>query len=178
MASSLAAQLAQIAANSKASLDVRAQKAAHSKSLLFEPRVAATQSYQALYTICLEGFEELCELDGRFKPFSLTLFSEQSMSEDRTQMTAAENAELDKKVESFLRLVGSRLRLMPSLRALEWLVRRFRYIGASTLAEAPMLTLSQNPREQHKVSHYDLPSVPLDPRLCYLALDPAVQDPQ
>ncbi|UQC78139.1 BP28CT domain-containing protein [Colletotrichum lupini] len=126
MASSLAAQLAQIAANSKASLDVRAQKAAHSKSLLFEPRVAATQSYQALYTICLEGFEELCELDGRFKPFGLTLFSEQSMSEDRTQMTAAENAELDKKVESFLRLVGSRLRLMPSLRALEWLVRRFR----------------------------------------------------
>ncbi|GJC90497.1 U3 small nucleolar RNA-associated protein 10 [Colletotrichum liriopes] len=126
MASSLAAQLAQIAANSKASLDVKAQKAAHSKSLIFEPRVAATQSYQTLYTICSEGFEELCELDGRFKPFSKTLFSEQSMSEDRTQMTAAENAELDKKVESFLRLVGSRLRLMPSIRALEWLVRRFR----------------------------------------------------
>ncbi|TKW56950.1 U3 small nucleolar RNA-associated protein 10 [Colletotrichum tanaceti] len=126
MASSLAAQLAQIAANSKASLDIKAQKAAHSKSLIFEPRVAATQSYQTLFAICSEGFEELCELDGRFKPFSKTLFSEQSMSEDRTQMTAAENAELDKKVESFLRLVGSRLRLMPSIRALEWLVRRFR----------------------------------------------------
>ncbi|KAF9871644.1 hypothetical protein CkaCkLH20_10842 [Colletotrichum karsti] len=126
MASSLAAQLAQINANSKASLDVKAQKAAHSKSLIFEPRVAATQSYHTLYTICLEGFEELCELDGRFKPFSLTLFSEQSQSEDRTQMTAAENAELDNKVESFLRLVGSRLRLMPAIRALEWLVRRFR----------------------------------------------------
>ncbi|KAI8157864.1 U3 small nucleolar RNA-associated protein 10 [Colletotrichum sp. SAR 10_70] len=126
MASSLAAQLAQIAANSKASLDVKAQKAAHSKSLIFEPRVAATQSYHTLYTICLEGFEELCELDGRFKPFAFTLFSEQSQSEDRTQMTAAENEELDKKVESFLRLIGSRLRLMPAIRALEWLVRRFR----------------------------------------------------
>ncbi|TDZ23833.1 U3 small nucleolar RNA-associated protein 10 [Colletotrichum orbiculare MAFF 240422] len=126
MATSLAAQLAQIAANSKASLDVKAQKAAHSKSLIFEPRVAATQSYQTLYTICLEGFEELCELDGRFRPFGLTLFSEQSQSEDRTQMTEEENAELDKKVESFLRLVGSRLRLMPAIRAIEWLVRRFR----------------------------------------------------
>lgn len=130
MASSLAAQLAQIATNSKASLDVKAQKAAHSKSLIFEPRVAATQSYQTLYKICSEGFEELCELDGRFKPFSLTLFSEQSMGEDRTQMSAAENAELDNKVESFLRLVGSRLRLMPSIRALEWLVRRFRYVAS------------------------------------------------
>lgn len=126
MASSLAAQLAQIAANSKASLNVKAQKAAHSKSLIFEPRVAATQSYQALYTICHEGFEELCLLDARFKPFSLTLFSEQSQDEDRTQLTAAENGELDKKIEAFLRLVGSRLRLMPAIRAIEWLVRRFR----------------------------------------------------
>ncbi|OLN93949.1 U3 small nucleolar RNA-associated protein 10 [Colletotrichum chlorophyti] len=126
MATSLAAQLAQIAASSRASLDVKAQKAAHSKSLIYEPKVAANQSYQALYTTCSEGFEELCELDARFRPFSNTLFSEQSQSEDRTQMTAAENAELDNKVESFLRLVGSRLRLMPAIRALEWLVRRFR----------------------------------------------------
>ncbi|KAF6844961.1 ssu processome component [Colletotrichum musicola] len=134
MATSLAAQLAQINANSKASLNVKAQKAAHSKSLIFEPRVAATQSYQTLYTICLEGFDELCELDARFKPFGLTLFSEQSQSEDRTQMTAAENAELDNKVESFLRLVGSRLRLMPAIRALEWLVRRFRIHEYNTLS--------------------------------------------
>lgn len=126
MATSLAAQLAQIAANSKSSLNVKAQKAAHSKSLIFEPRVAATQSYQALYTICNEGFEELCQLDARFRTFALTLFSEQSQEEDRTQMTAAENAELDKKIEAFLRLVGSRLRLMPAIRAIEWLVRRFR----------------------------------------------------
>jgi U3 small nucleolar RNA-associated protein 10 len=63
MATSLAAQLAQIAADSKATLNVRAQKAAHSKSLIWEPRVAATQSYQTLYTLCFPGFEELCQLD-------------------------------------------------------------------------------------------------------------------
>ncbi|KAH8673730.1 hypothetical protein BX600DRAFT_410436 [Xylariales sp. PMI_506] len=126
MATSLAAQLAQIAASSKTTLDVKAQKAAHSKSLIFEPRVAASQNYQTLYTICREGYDELCHLDARFAPFAATLFSEQSQNEDRSQMTSAENAELDKKIESFLRLAGGRFRLMPAVKSIEWLIRRFR----------------------------------------------------
>ncbi|KAJ2988983.1 hypothetical protein NUW58_g3699 [Xylaria curta] len=126
MATALAAQLAQIAAQSKSSLDVKAQKAAHSKSLIFEPRVAAVQSFQTLYGICREGFDELCQLDPRFIHFGTTIFSEQSQDEDRVHMTAAENGELDKKVDSFLRLAGARLRLMPTIKAIEWLVRRFR----------------------------------------------------
>ncbi|GAP90048.1 putative BP28CT domain-containing protein [Rosellinia necatrix] len=126
MATALAAQLAQIAANSKSSLDVKAQKAAHSKSLIFEPRVAAVQNFQTLYGICREGFDELCQLDPRFLPFGATIFSEQSQDEDRAQMTAAENAELDKRIDSFLRLAGARLRLMPTIKAIEWLIRRFR----------------------------------------------------
>ncbi|RYO96777.1 hypothetical protein DL763_003053 [Monosporascus cannonballus] len=126
MTTALAAQLAQIAAKSKSSLDVKAQKAAHSKSLIFEPRVAASQNFQTLYSICREGFEDLCSIDPRFAYFGKTIFSEQSQNEDRTQMTTAENAELDKKIESFLRLVGARLRLMPAIKAIEWLIRRFR----------------------------------------------------
>ncbi len=126
MATSLAAQLAQIAAKSKSSLNVKAQKAAHAKSLIFEPRVAAGQSYQTVFALCREGFDELCQLDGRFAQFSTTLFSELSQDEDRIQMNTAENAELDKKIESFLRLCGSRLRLMPAIKAIEWLIRRFR----------------------------------------------------
>jgi U3 small nucleolar RNA-associated protein 10 len=126
MSTSLAAQLAQIAASSKTTLDVRAQKAAHSKSLIFEPRVAASQNYQTLYNICREGYDELCQLDARFGVFAGTIFSEHSRDEDRSQMTAAENTELDKKIESFLRLVGGRLRLMPAIKAIEWLIRRFR----------------------------------------------------
>lgn len=126
--SSLAAQLAQIAANSKSTLNTKAQKAAHAKSLIFEHKVAAGQSYQTVYTICHEGFQDLCHLDPRFAPFGATLFSEQSQDEDRTQMTAAENAELDKRVDAFLRLVGGKLRLMPAIKAVEWLIRRFRYV--------------------------------------------------
>ncbi|KAL7626839.1 snoRNA-binding rRNA-processing protein utp10 [Parahypoxylon ruwenzoriense] len=132
MTTALAAQLAQIAANSKSTLDVKAQKAAHSKSLIFEPRVAASQNFQTLYSLCHQGYEELCQLDSRFIPFGTTIFSEQSQNEDRSQMTAAENAELDKKIDSFLHLAGARLRLMPTVKAIEWLIRRFRIHEYST----------------------------------------------
>ncbi|OBT61031.1 hypothetical protein VE03_09615 [Pseudogymnoascus sp. 23342-1-I1] len=126
MATSLAAQLSQIAATSTKSLDLKAQKAAHSKSLIFEPRIAASQSFDSLYTLCHEGFQELCLLDGRFMDFQRSIFGEQSLQQDRTQMTADENAELDKRLEAFLGLVGARLRLNPAIKAVEWLVRRFR----------------------------------------------------
>jgi U3 small nucleolar RNA-associated protein 10 len=126
MASSLAAQLSQIAANSTKSLNVKAQKAAHGQSLIFEPRVAASQSFDTIYTLCHEGYEELCMIDGRFLEFQRNIFSEQSQDQDRTQMTAAQNAELDKLLESSLGLIGGRLRLTPAVKAVEWLIRRFR----------------------------------------------------
>jgi U3 small nucleolar RNA-associated protein 10 len=126
MATALAAQLSVISANSENSLNLKAQKAAHSKSLIFEPRVAASQSFDTIYTLCHEGFQELCLLDGRFLEFQRDIFSEQSKVEDRTQMTAAENYEVDKRLESFLGLVGGRLRLSPAVKAVEWLIRRFK----------------------------------------------------
>jgi U3 small nucleolar RNA-associated protein 10 len=126
MATSLAAQLSVISANSENSLNLKAQKAAHSKSLIFEPRVAASQSFDTIYTLCHEGFQELCLLDGRFSEYQSDVFGEQSKDEDRTQMTAAENSELDRRLEGFIGLVGGRLRLNPAVKAMEWLIRRFR----------------------------------------------------
>lgn len=126
MATSLAAQLSAIAANSENSLNLKAQKAKHSKSLIFEPRIAASQSFDTIYTLCHEGFQELCLLDGRFLEFQRDIFSEQSQEEDRTQMTAVQNLELDKRIEAFLGLVGGRLRLTPAIKAVEWLVRKFK----------------------------------------------------
>ena len=126
MATSLAAQLSAIAANSENSLNLKAQKAKHSKSLIFEPRVAASQSFDTIYTLCHEGFQELCLLDGRFLEFQRDIFSDQSQEEDRTQLTAVQNSELDKRIEAFLGLVGGRLRLTPAIKAVEWLVRRFK----------------------------------------------------
>lgn len=134
MATSLQQQLAVIAANSTHQLDLKAQKAQHSKSLLFEPRDAATQNFETVYQLCLEGFDELCQLDTRFIPFARNLFSEQSKTEDRTTMTAKENSELDVVIERFLALLGGRLLLKPGMKAAEWMVRRFRVHEYNTQA--------------------------------------------
>lgn len=127
MASSLAAQLAQVAAKSTNPLDLKAQRVAHSKSLLYEYKIAKSQDFDTLYQICNDAFQELCQLDTRFTEYERTLFSLQSKTEDRTEMTAAQNKELDVALESFMALVGGKLQLAPAIKALEWLIRRFRY---------------------------------------------------
>lgn len=128
MATALQRQLAAIAATSTHQLDLKAQKSAHGKSLLFEPKVASSQSFEDLYLLCYDGYRDLCALDGRFLAFSQNLFSEQSKVEDRTKMTKKENEKLDTVLEAFLTLVGSKLMLKPAEKALEWLVRRFKYV--------------------------------------------------
>ncbi|EAW06964.1 snoRNA-binding rRNA-processing protein UTP10 [Aspergillus clavatus NRRL 1] len=126
MASSLAAQLSQIAAKSTNQLDLKAQRLSHSQSLIFDRKVAGTQDFDTVYQICFEGFQELCQLDARFNSFERTIFSEQSKTEDRTQLSAAQNKELDVVLEAFLALVGGRLLLSPAVKAVDWLIRRFR----------------------------------------------------
>ena len=128
MATALSAQLAAIAAKSTNQLDLKAQRRAHSQSLIFEPRDAAVQDFDTIYDVCVEGFRELCLLEPRFVPFSRNIFADHSKGQDRSQMTSAQNEELDAVVERFLYLVGSKalLLLQPAIKAIEWLVRRFR----------------------------------------------------
>lgn len=126
MSSLFATQLKQIAVNSTNELDLKAQKASHAESLIFDRKVAGSQDFETIYQICLEGYNDLCRLDARFDDFERNLFSSQSRNQDRTQMTADENAALDAVLEVFLGLVGSRLLLRPAVKAIEWLVRRFK----------------------------------------------------
>ncbi|KAL8675492.1 MAG: hypothetical protein Q9168_000004 [Polycauliona sp. 1 TL-2023] len=125
MATSLASQLAKIRVESTNALDLKAQKKAHSKSLLFDAHHAATQDFGTLFQLCHEGYQEICQLDQRFEAFAGSLFSEQSKQEDRTQMTAAQNKSLDIVLEEFMGLLAGRLLLKPAVKAIEWLVRRF-----------------------------------------------------
>lgn len=131
MTSSLAAQLAQIQAKGSNPLDLKAQKKQHSQSLIFEPAVATAQDFDTIFLLCYEGFRELCRIDSRFTGFTKSIFSEQSKSQDRTQMTVVQNDQLDSVLEDFLDLVGGRLLLKPALKAVEWLVRRFRSVALS-----------------------------------------------
>ncbi|KAL9115884.1 MAG: hypothetical protein Q9227_000252 [Pyrenula ochraceoflavens] len=131
MASSLALQLSAIAKSSTNQLDLKAQKAAHSQSLLFEKRVAGSQDFDTLFQICSEGFEELRQLNPRYGAFSRSLFSLESKTQERTQMTAKQNMELDATIEAFLAAVGDKLLLRPAIKAVEWLIRRFRIHDAT-----------------------------------------------
>lgn len=123
---SLSKQLAVLRSTRTNELDLKAQKAIYSKSLLFEPAIAANQSLDSLFQICFEGFQELCALDSKFLRYQRSIFSPHSKSQDRNTMTVQENKHLDEVAESFLALVGARLQLKPAVKAIEWLVRRFR----------------------------------------------------
>lgn len=133
MASSFAAQLNEIATRSTNELDLKAQKTAHSQSLIFEKRVAGLQDFDTIYQLCLEGFEDLCHIDPRFREFQRSLFSPHSKTQERDQMTADQNAKLDTVIEACLGLLGARLLLSPAVKVAEWLVRRFRYAGVRTV---------------------------------------------
>lgn len=126
MVSSLSQQLSKLTSDTTNSLNLKAQKAAHAKSLIWEAKDAAFQDFDTIYAVCYEGFQELCLLDPRFAAFGRTIFSEHSKTQDRDQMTAEENNDLDRVLNDFLELVGARLLLTPALKAVEWTVRRFR----------------------------------------------------
>lgn len=131
MATSVAVQLAQLRAKGSNPLDSKAQKIQHSESLIFDARVAATQDFDSLFLVCHEAFHELCLLDSRFTVFASNIFSEQSKQQDRMQMTRVQNDKLNTLLDDFLGLVGGRLLLKPALKAVEWLVRRFRLVTAA-----------------------------------------------
>lgn len=106
-------------------LDRKARSKIHSRSLIFDPKVASTQDYDYLYQLGLEGLDELSEIDSRFSKFRHTLFSETSVSMDRNVQTKDVISQLDKNIDAFLTLAGPFYSLAPTVKAVEWLVRRF-----------------------------------------------------
>ncbi|KAF3926910.1 hypothetical protein ABW20_dc0105722 [Dactylellina cionopaga] len=130
MASTLASQLQSLQKNRPSTLsstvDPKALRKLHSVSLLFTPEHAATQDFDTIYSICYEGFEELCSLDRRFAVFERSLFSDQSVTVDRDVLGKEDNERLDENVKAFLGLLSSWALVKSGVKALEWLVRRFR----------------------------------------------------
>lgn len=123
---SLSAQLNNISQKTASiALDRKSRSKIHSRSLIFDPKTAAGQDFDFIYSYCLQGFEELCELDSRFQKFQATLFSETSINTDRNVQTKDVVDSLNKNIEVFLTLVGPYWLLNPAARAVEWLVRRF-----------------------------------------------------
>lgn len=146
--SSLASQLQSInEKTASVALDRKQRSKLHSRSLIFDPKQAATQDYEYIYEIATEGLEDLCELDSRFNKFKLTLFSETSVNLDRNLQTKDVISQLDKNIDAFLTLVGPYYGLTSSLKAVEWLVRRFH----ANIHNAELMILTALPYFQHPV---------------------------
>lgn len=126
MTSAFSAQLRTIAAKSTNELDIRARREAHAESLIFDRSIAVKQDWETIYQICAEGFQELCMLDSRLREFQQNLYSAQSKTQDREQLNKAQNDALGVVLERCLGLLGSKITLRPGIKAIEWLVRRFR----------------------------------------------------
>ncbi|KIX08025.1 uncharacterized protein Z518_02680 [Rhinocladiella mackenziei CBS 650.93] len=126
MTTTFAAQLRTIAANSTNELDLRARRDAHGESLIFERNLAVQQDWETVYQICVDGFQELCRLDSRLREFDQNLYSPQAKNQDREQLNKTQNEALGVVIERCLALLGGKVMLRPGVRAVEWLVRRFR----------------------------------------------------
>ena len=125
--SSLQQQLGSLRAQSSQQFNLRAQRLAHSKSLIFTPQQAASQNFHDIYQQCVQGFNSLCELDGRLRTFGANIFSPDSPDADRLHMTKQDAARTNTAIKDFLSLIAPRIQLEAAQYAIEWLVRRFRY---------------------------------------------------
>ncbi|KAK9866983.1 hypothetical protein WJX84_002095 [Apatococcus fuscideae] len=123
MATALAEQLQQLTTRFG---DAASSQKVGKASLLFSPREAADIDLQTIYNIGLAGFEELCTINQNFKPFASTLFGRAGLTYDVDQHTIAELERLDISLVAFLQVLSDHFLLNGAIKALEFLIRRFR----------------------------------------------------
>lgn len=139
--SSLSQQLKVIGEkNASVALDRKTRSRIHSRSLIFDPKVAAAQDYDYLFKLATDRLEKLGE-STRFRLGNCveTLFSEESINFDRHVLTKETLSQLDKHVEAFLEHMAPEYHQDEMLEMTEWLVRRF-HINIHN-AEAIMLSV-------------------------------------
>ncbi|CAF3430204.1 unnamed protein product [Rotaria sp. Silwood1] len=94
-------------------------------SFLYDPKVASTLDRETIYCLGTNGFEELCLLDSGFEEFERVLFSDTSLTFERSIQTKEVNDSLNLTIRRFLIRLSPYFLLSPAHKALEWLVHRF-----------------------------------------------------
>uniref|UniRef100_H2Y6G6 HEAT repeat-containing protein 1 n=1 Tax=Ciona savignyi TaxID=51511 RepID=H2Y6G6_CIOSA len=95
-------------------------------SLLFDHGVAATFDRDTFYGLGLNGLEELCLLDARFREyFYEDLFSPKAKDTERTTQSKEINQQLNHSIQHFLIRVSPYFLLKPATKCIEWLIYRF-----------------------------------------------------
>ena len=100
-------------------------KASKKSSLLFDSKEAADIDNETVFSIGLNGLEELKVIEPAFKMFEKSLFGDNSMSLERSLQTKDVNEKLDKHISKFLQYLSPYFLLKPAHKVLEWLIRRF-----------------------------------------------------
>lgn len=127
MASSLAAQLANVRSHNADRLTSSASLVKHT-SYLFPPKTAAQQDLFTVHALGASGLTELSAQDASLQKWSRSslLFGEESRSMDRLMLPKEDNEAIDQAVKEFLYLASPFLLSKGASKCLEWLVRRFR----------------------------------------------------
>lgn len=121
MATSLAKQLKKLQLPGQ-SLDKVTSKA----SFLFTAKEAAGIDTDTIYSIGLNGLEELTSLDPQFSQYRHSLFSESCKHFERTVEDPTIVKQLDVTIVTFLRHLSPYFLLRPAHKCMEWLIRIFR----------------------------------------------------
>jgi U3 small nucleolar RNA-associated protein 10 len=128
-------------------------------SLLYDPQEAADVDVETIYNLALGGFDELCELDGRFQAFSKTLFGRAGLDVNRDLEGKETNDKFDASIKSFLRLLTGNFLLPCAFRALEYLVRRYKYGTALSHIRFVWSCMCEFIFQPYSFAIYSLPSV-------------------
>lgn len=94
-------------------------------SVLFEPKDAASMDRSTFYALGCTGLEEMIGIDPAFSEFHETLFSQASLTLERSVQSKEVNKKLDKSISLFLTRLSPYFLLKPALKCIEWLVHRF-----------------------------------------------------
>ncbi|KAJ3102725.1 HEAT repeat-containing protein 1 [Phlyctochytrium planicorne] len=94
-------------------------------SILFDAKTAKEMDLESIYAIGCNGLAALIELDPEFVVYEKNLFSEKYKGIDRNLLDKKDNAGLDKSIKAFLRTLSKFFLQSPSMKALEWVIRRF-----------------------------------------------------
>ncbi|XP_029383324.1 HEAT repeat-containing protein 1 isoform X2 [Echeneis naucrates] len=94
-------------------------------SLLFDPRDAALMDRSTFYALGCTGLEELLGIEPAFLEFQDTLFSQASLTLERSVQSKEVNQKLDAGISLFLTRLSPYFLLKPAHKCIEWLVHRF-----------------------------------------------------
>lgn len=95
-------------------------------SFLFQPEDVADISTDTIFSLALNGLEELVSMDPSFAEFEDSLFCESCKGFERLMQAKEVLNDVDDKVGRFLRLLSPYFLLKPAHKCLEWLIRVFR----------------------------------------------------